>query len=124
MINYGRPQKIGIQYILFGIFSGFLGYYYSLIVRLELQSPGTQILSGSTAFYNSSITMHGLIMIFFSVMPILIGGFGNLMLPLQLGTSEMVFPRLNNISLWLLIFSLIVALFAIGLLSPDLPGPG
>jgi heme/copper-type cytochrome/quinol oxidase subunit 1 len=97
---------------------------YSLAIRLELQSPGIQILSGANTLYNSSITIHGIIMIFFSVMPILIGGFGNLIVPLQLGTSEMAFPRLNNLSVWFLILSLITALFASGLLLPSLSGPG
>jgi len=62
---------------LFGGFSGILGTVLSMIIRLELIVPGGYFLEGDSQLYNTLITAHALIMIFFTVMPILIGGFGN-----------------------------------------------
>lgn len=85
---------------------GFLGTAISAIIRLELAFPGSCI--GDSALYNKLITAHGLIMIFFFVMPVLIGGFGNILIPIYLGVVDMAFPRLNNLGLWLLIPSAIL----------------
>lgn len=73
-----------------------MGVWFSTCIRLELQAPGNQFLGGAIHYYNTVVTMHGVIMIFFVVMPIFMGGFGNVMVPLQCGTSEMMYPRANN----------------------------
>lgn len=75
-------------------------------MRLELSLPGF-ILSSSLQ-YNSNITFHGIFMIFFMIMPILIGGFGNILLPLMLCSSDMIFARLNALSIWLVISSMLI----------------
>ena len=111
---------IGILYIFFGIFAGLFGLWYSTLIRLELQSPGNQILSGALHYYYSLITLHGLVMIFFSVMPILIGGFGNFIVPMQLGTCELAFPRINNLAVWLLFMSFLSVQFGTGLFVPGI----
>lgn len=73
-----------------------------MLIRMELVTPGDNIMGNNYQFYNVVVTAHAFIMIFFMVMPALIGGFGNWMVPLMLGAPDMAFPRLNNISFWLL----------------------
>src|SRR5213594_2305551 len=109
-------KMIARQFLFLGLFMMILGGLLALIVRWQLAWPETAvpglggiltetggILEPST--YNMAFTMHATIMIFFVIMPILAGAFGNFCIPLMIGARDMAFPRLNMLSIWMAFLS-------------------
>ena len=82
-----NAKDIGTLYLIFALFSGLIGTSFSVLIRLELSGPGVQYIADNQ-LYNSIITAHAIVMIFF-LMPALIGGFGNFLLPLLVGGPDM-----------------------------------
>merc|ERR1712056_26917 len=99
-------KRLGIYYLLSAFIFGISGTLISVLMRIELYSSGNRIISPENQnFYNVSLTLHGLLMIFFLVMPALFGGYGNYFVPIFQGSPEVVFPRVNNFSILILFVS-------------------
>ena len=113
-------KDIGMLYLAFAALLGFISVAFTVYMRMELMEPGVQymcaegarVLSGIGAaecenpnghLWNVMITAHGILMMFFVVIPALFGGFGNYFMPLMIGAPDMAFPRLNNLSFWLFV---------------------
>lgn len=95
-------KRISINYFLFVLIAGTAGMSLATIIRLEFAYPGVGILAGDSIQYLSVATSHGVIMVFYMIMPTIFGAFGNFLLPTQLGVHDVAFPRLNSAAFWFL----------------------
>jgi cytochrome c oxidase subunit 1 len=124
-------KDIGTLYLIFAIFAGIVGGAISGMMRAELAQPGIQFLESWAGGYDAGlhmwnvlITAHGLIMVFFMVMPAIIGGFGNWFVPIMIGAPDMAFPRMNNVSFWLMVPSLFLLIGSAFVSGGSGPGAG
>jgi hypothetical protein len=90
-------KRIAINYFFFSMWSGLSGAALATMIRLELAFPGSPFFKGDSLRYLQVIAAHGLIMVFFVVVPILFGGFANYLIPYHIGSKDVAFPRLNSI---------------------------
>nr|YP_011032996.1 cytochrome c oxidase subunit I [Coccus hesperidum]WRH36477.1 cytochrome c oxidase subunit I [Coccus hesperidum] len=99
-------KNISIMYLVMGMWSGMMGMSMSMIIRIELMNNMNNF--SFTLTYYMMITIHALLMIFFMTMPIIIGVFSNWLIPLMMSTQDLIYPRLNNLSMWILFPSLML----------------
>jgi cytochrome c oxidase subunit I len=104
---------IGIQFLLMSLLFLLVGGLLAMLIRWQLGFAGRPVPAGGLLpetmisggvilpeFYNSLVTMHGTFMVFFAIMPLLVGVFGNYLIPLKIGAPDMAFPRINMASFW------------------------
>lgn len=101
-------KDIAVLYFIYATFAAMVGLSMSMIMRLELVHSGDVFLHNNFHLFNSMVSAHAIVMIFLSVMPALIGAFGNYFMPIAMGAPDMAFPRLNNISFWMLVPGLVL----------------
>ncbi|KIC09861.1 cytochrome C oxidase subunit I [Leisingera sp. ANG-M1] len=121
-------KDIGILYLIVSAIAGLISVIFTVYMRLELMDPGVQYmcLEGARLFadaaaectpnghlWNVMITAHGILMMFFVVIPALFGGFGNYFMPLQIGAPDMAFPRMNNLSFWMYVAGTSLAVLSV-----------
>jgi heme/copper-type cytochrome/quinol oxidase subunit 1 len=95
-------KRIAINYLIFSMITGLSGAALATMIRLELAYPGSPYFKGDSLRYLQVITAHGLIMVFFVVVPLLFGCFANFLIPYHVGSKDVAFPRLNSMGFWLL----------------------
>jgi heme/copper-type cytochrome/quinol oxidase subunit 1 len=89
-------KRIAVNYFNFVLVAGTAGMSLATVIRLEFAYPGVGVLAGDSLQYLSIATAHGVIMVFYMIMPLIFGAFGNFLLPTQLGVHDVAFPRLNS----------------------------
>lgn len=89
-------RRIAVLYFLFVLLAGFTGLILATIIRLELAYPGQFFLTNNAERYLTTISLHGVVMVFFMIIPVIFGAFGNFLIPTQLGIRDVAFPRLNS----------------------------
>ena len=90
-------KRIAINYLYFSMWTGLSGAILATMIRLEMAYPGSPFFKGDSIRYLQVISAHGLIMVFFVVVPVIFGGFANFLIPYHVGSKDVAFPRLNSI---------------------------
>lgn len=123
MLDTCNHKRIGIYYFVTGILLGIIGAMLSIIIRVELYTATPCIIAFENVnYYNYNIMNHGLMMIFFILMPILLGAFGNYFIVLMVGLMDIYYPRINNIGYLLVVLAFVCA--EIGVLGEYVVGIG
>jgi len=95
-------KRIALNYLYFTVFSGMSGALLATYIRMELAYPGSHFFKGDSTRYLQVITSHGLVMVFYVVVPLIFGMFANFLIPYHVGSKDVAFPRLNSIGFWIL----------------------
>lgn len=95
-------KRIALNYLYFSMLSGFSGMSLATMIRVELSQPGSHFFKGDSIKYLQVITAHGLIMVFFVVVPLVFGFFANFFIPYHIGSKDVSFPRINSFGFWIL----------------------
>ncbi len=103
-------KRIGVMYLISVVIAFALGGIFALLVRAELWSRGETLMSADT--YNRMFSLHGVVMVFLFIIPSIPAALGNIMLPIQLGTKDVAFPRLNLLSLYIYWFGACFGLYS------------
>lgn len=103
-------KRIGVMWLFLLVGAFMIGGFFALVLRTKLLHPGPFFISAQQ--YNRAFTLHGVIMVFFFMIPLIPGIFGNFLLPLMLGAKDVAFPKLNLLSVYLYLAGLSVALVA------------
>ena len=113
-------KDIGTLYLITAGFMGLVAVFFTMVMRAELMHAGVDLAIFQDAdgnpnghMWNVYITGHGILMMFFVIIPAMFGGFGNYFMPLQIGAPDMAFPRMNNLSYWLYVAGCIMALLSV-----------
>nr|YP_052718.2 cox-i3 protein [Starmerella bacillaris]AAR10348.2 cox-i3 protein [Starmerella bacillaris] len=115
-------QNMSILYGMFSLFSGLVGLSLSVLMRIELSSPNPQMLMHNGQLWNVLMTAHALFMVFYLVMPMTMGALANYLVPLQMGSNDTAFPRMNNLAFVVLLPSMLFAVLSC--LIDEGPGSG
>lgn len=94
-------KRIAINYFYFSMWTGLSGALLATMIRLEMAYPGSPFFKGDSIRYLQVLSAHGLIMVFFVVVPLLFGAFANFLIPYHIGSKDVAFPRLNSIGFWI-----------------------
>ncbi len=104
-------KRIALLYLLSITFFFFIGGFFALLVRLELLTPGGDLMTAD--MYNKAFTMHGQIMVFFFLIPSIPAVLGNFLIPMMIGAKDLAFPRINLLSWYIYIAAAILYLFCL-----------
>jgi len=110
-------KRIGVLYFFATTLSLALGGVFALLLRIEHLTPGPTVMSAMT--YNRLFTLHGVTMVWLFMIPSIPATFGNFLLPIQIGASEVAFPRLNLLSFWIYVLGAAFVLVAMWLGALD-----
>jgi len=103
-------KRIGVMYLISVLISFLIGGIFALVLRVELFSKGHTIMDQDT--YNRMFSLHGVVMVFLFIIPSIPAALGNIFLPIQLGTKDVAFPKLNLLSFYIYVFGACFGLYS------------
>ena len=104
-------KRIGILYLILVTFNFFIGGFFAMMIRLELLTPAGDLVQADT--YNRLFSSHGIMMIFFFLLPVIPGTLGNFLIPMMVGAKDMAFPKINLLTWYLLLTGTLIMIYAL-----------